>query len=264
MWPEPLFSLWGWSVNLYVVIVALGALAALELLLFLGWERDISLWLILAMWLVAVAGMLVGGVLLPYWLQAFLPGQGHWSLSMLISGLLGVMILVAANPVWRARMPDLLDVGASAVALGQSIGRFGCFAAGCCYGIPAPGLPWAVTLIGGSSAARYPGLPLHPVQLYEALGCFLIALLLLKLRQQPALRGVLVWVYLLAYGLLRFVIEFYRGDERPMVGILSLNQIICFGFVGIGAIVLARRANWHTSRTASLQTSPTFFQEDKR
>ena len=242
MWPEPLFALWGWGIGLYEIFVALGALAALELALYLGWERDISLLLIVAIWLVGVAGILVGGVLLPHWLQAFLPGQGSWSLSMLISILLGEIILIAANPVWRARMPDLLDVVAPATALGHSIGRLACFAVGCCYGVPALGLPWAVTFIGGSSASRYPDLPLHPVQLYESLGCFLIALLLLKLRQQSAMRGALVWVYLLSYGLLRFGIEFFRGDPRPMVGILSLNQVICLGFIAIGAVMLVRQA----------------------
>ncbi len=156
MWPEPLFSLWGWPVNLYVVFVALGAFAALELMLFWGGASEIRLRLILAMWLVGVAGIFIGGRLLPTWLQAFLSGQGPQSLTMLTCILLGQILLAAAHPAWRGRMPDLLDMVAPATPLGLAIGRLGCFAAGCCYGIPAPGLPWAVTFEGGSSAARIP------------------------------------------------------------------------------------------------------------
>lgn len=235
MWTEPLFSLGGWSVNLYLVFIALGAFAAFELTIFLGWGRDISLRLILAMWLIAVVGIVVGGVLVPIALQTFLPGQGHWSLPMLLCILIGETILVGVT-----QMPHLLDVVAPAIAFGHAIGRLACFAAGCCYGLPAPGLPWAVTF-GGSSAARYPGLTLHPVQLYESLGCLLITFLLLKLRHHPAWRGALVLVYLLAYGLVRFAIEFFRGDPRPMVGILSLNQIICLGFIAFGTVMLVRQ-----------------------
>ena len=77
----------------------------------------------------------------------------------------------------------------------------------------------------------------------ESLGCLLISLALLSLRQHAALRGALVWIYLIAYGLLRFAIEFFRGDARPMLGILSLNQIFCLGFIAIGAVVLIRRAS---------------------
>ncbi len=77
-------------------------------------------------------------------------------------------------------------------------------------------------------AIPWPAAP--PGQLYESLGCLLISLALLSLRQHPALRGALVWIYLIAYGLLRFAIEFFRGDARPMLGILSLNQIFCLGF----------------------------------
>lgn len=248
MWPEPLFAPWGLRIGLYEIFIALGALAALELVLHLGGERDVAPHLILAMWLVGVAGILVGGVLFPNWIQAFLPGQGRWSLSMLICVVLGEIVLMAAHPTWRGRMPDLLDVVAPAIVLGHAIARLACFAAGCCYGLPAAGLPWGVTFLGGSSAARYPGLPLHPVQLYESLGCLLIALLLWSLRWRPNLRGRLIWVYLFSYGILRFSLEFFRGDVRPMMGALSLNQVICLGFVGIGAAML-----WLPGRAARRQ-----------
>ena len=248
MWPEPLFSLWGWPVNLYVVFVALGALVALEMMLRVGGERGTSPTLSIAAWLVVVGSLVFGGAIFPSWIQGVLPGQGRWSLSVIACVLLGAGGLAILSPTWRAQSPDLLDSVALGMALGQAIGRIGCFAAGCCYGLPAAGLPWAVTFVGGSSAARYPGLPLHPVQLYESLGCLLIALLLWSLRWRPNLRGRLIWVYLFSYGILRFSLEFFRGDVRPMMGALSLNQVICLGFVGIGAAML-----WLPGRAARRQ-----------
>jgi phosphatidylglycerol---prolipoprotein diacylglyceryl transferase len=250
MWPESLFTLWGRPVNLYLVFVALGALAALEIILHIGWERGISTGLCIAAWLVGFGALVLGGVVLPSWMQGVLPGQGHWSLSFLVCALLGEGSLILLQPKWRSLAPDLLDMLSPAVALGQSIGRLGCFAAGCCYGSPAPGLPWAVTLVGSSSAERYPGLPLHPVQLYEALGCLLIFLLLWSLRRRPGRRGKLLWLYLLSYGLLRFGLEFFRGDVRPMVGALSLNQVVCLGFVAIGAAMLVRQSGKPTHLTS--------------
>ena len=240
MWSEPLFSLLGWSVDLYVIFIVSGALVALECSLFLGWERGIPSRLILALWAVGVVGMIVGGVFVPKWFQNFLPNQGHWSLSMLAAILLSKVLLISVLSAWRPRLPELLDIGAPGMALGQSIGRLGCFAAGCCYGTPAPGLPWAVTFQGGSSAERYPNVPVHPFQLYEALGCLFIALLLFKLRHLPVPEGTWVLVYLVSFGTLRFFIEFFRGDPRPMVGILSLNQIICLGFIAVAIFILTR------------------------
>ncbi len=79
------------------------------------------------------------------------------------------------------------------------------------------------------------------MQLYESLGCLLITLLLWSLHRRPEARGRLIWVYVLSYGLLRFGLEFFRGDVRPMVGALSLNQVVCLGFVVIGAALLAWR-----------------------
>lgn len=242
MWPQPLFPHLGLSINLYDVLVVLGTLAALELMLYLGWERGLSPSLSFALWLVAVSGLVIGGGLLPGWIQEILPGQGRWSLAWITCILIVEGLLIASRRVWRDRAWELIDVVAPALSLGQSIGRLGCFAAGCCYGLPAPGLPWAVTFTGGSSAARYAGLPVHPVQLYESLGCLLITVLLLKLRHRLACQGQLVWIYLASYGLLRFVLEFFRGDPRPMVGLLSLNQVICIGFIAIGGAFLMRRA----------------------
>ena len=104
--------------------------------------------------------------------------------------------LLGAFPVawWYARRHGLppwrtADVLAPGVALGQAIGRLGCFAAGCCYGRPAD-VPWAVTF-RDVYATRTVGtpldMPLHPTQLYESLAASLIFFVLLWLAPAQAL-----------------------------------------------------------------------------
>src|SRR5215831_16081856 len=73
----------------------------------------------------------------------------------------------------RNRLPifETCDVFAPGIALGQAIGRIGCFAAGCCWGTECH-LPWAVTFRnpeGGELTGVPLGVPLHPTQLYESL-----------------------------------------------------------------------------------------------
>ncbi len=116
------------------------------------------------------------------------------------------------------------DLFAPALALGHAFGRVGCYAAGCCFG-KASHATWAVAFPRGSVAfdelaavgAIAPGAgatpPLHPTQLYEAAGELAIGIVLIALRRRVAHRpGALLFGYLAAYAVLRFVVELCRGD----------------------------------------------------
>jgi phosphatidylglycerol:prolipoprotein diacylglycerol transferase len=71
------------------------------------------------------------------------------------------------------------------------------------------------------------GVPLHPTQLYEAGAEFLILMvLLLTERKGRPFAGRTFWVYMLLYAISRFIIEFFRGDERGTVGMFSTSQFI--------------------------------------
>ena len=146
----------------------------------------------------------------------------------LLGALLGSALYVRHKPglsYWK-----LGDATAPAIALGQSIGRLGCFAAGCDYGKPS-GVPWAVTFTNSYAAERTGvplGIPLHPAQLYEAGATFLIFLALLALHRRRKFPGQVFAVYFLVYGVARFFLEFFRGDmDRGFVaGWLSTSQFI--------------------------------------
>ncbi|MGH9341930.1 MAG: prolipoprotein diacylglyceryl transferase [Acidobacteriota bacterium] len=148
-------------------------------------------------------------------------------------GLIGA-VAGASFYIWRnPKLPywKVTDAAAPAIALGQSIGRLGCLAAGCDYGKPTD-LPWAITFTS-EYANRYVGVPLntplHPTQLYESLATFLIFVALLWTYGRRQFPGQIFALYLGLYGLARFGLEFFRGDiDRGFVfgGVLSTSQFI--------------------------------------
>jgi len=165
-------------------------------------------------------------------------------------GLLGG-IPVAWWYIKKHRLPlfNTLDVMAPALALGQAIGRLGCFAAGCCYGSPSTA-PWSVIFQNEDARALVGvplGIPLHPSQLYESFGTLALMFILLAVLRNRKFHGQVVSMYLLIYAVLRFALEFFRGDvARGSVfgGALSTSQFIAIVvvFLTLAALpVLAKR-----------------------
>ena len=157
-----------------------------------------------------------------------------------------VAALVAA--IWYMRrhgLPVLLtaDQFPPGVALGHGIGRLGCFAAGCCWGRPAD-VPWAVTFTDPHSVIATDRLqvPLHPTQLYEALAEWIICGILILFLHRKHRNGQVLGLYLVLYGIARFVIEFYREhDASNPAGLgLSLEQWIAIALILVGGALMAR------------------------
>ncbi len=145
-------------------------------------------------------------------------------------------------PVWKTA-----DIMAPYIALGHGFGRLGCFFAGCCFGAPCSG-PFCITFSDPHSLAPL-GVPLVPTQLIESGGEFLIFGLLLLVRRFRKYDGQVFWFYPLFYAVLRFIIEFYRGDVvRGLYfgGVISTSQIIAIGMVFLSLFML-----WRLRRTTS-------------
>ncbi len=120
---------------------------------------------------------------------------------------------------------------APGLVFGHAIGRIGCFLAGCCFGNQCD-LPWAVTINHQQ---------VHPVQIYEAVGLIIIGLIMLKLIRAAINAYSILGIYLLSYSILRFAIEFYRGDVVRGIyrDLLSTSQIISMVLFAIGIILVA-------------------------
>jgi phosphatidylglycerol:prolipoprotein diacylglycerol transferase len=156
---------------------------------------------------------------------------------------------------WKMPAAATLDCLAPGAALGQAIGRIGCFAAGCCWGV-ACDRPWAVTFTN-PDARKLVGVPLdvavHPTQLYEAvLGLLVFAVLWRLAHRHPAPGAVLGW-YLVMNSVARFAVEFFRHHDQPnpFGGPLSAQQWVSIGLAVLGIVVLrGRRSAAPVARTA--------------
>lgn len=116
----------------------------------------------------------------------------------------------------------MADSAAPALAIGISLGRIGCFLNGCCLGRPT-NLPWGVKFYGIDSSIN---LSLHPAQLYESITMFFIFLFLWRTRKKNQPRGYIFSIYLLAWGVERFIIEFFRITTPSPFFSLSVAQVI--------------------------------------
>ncbi len=131
---------------------------------------------------------------------------------------------------------ELADLIAPYIAIAHGIGRVGCFLFGCCYGSVCE-WPWAVHFPTDAGASvSYPTQGIHPVQLYEAFALWGLGTLLLLARERRAFPGQILWMYLILYGIARFVLEFFRGDDRGtlLVAWLSPSQTL-YLLMAVGA-----------------------------
>ena len=126
-----------------------------------------------------------------------------------------------------------------ALALCHAIGRIGCFFSGCCYGKES-NLPWAVVFEDKHSSAVI-GVHLHPTQIYEALGNFLLFIFLHFYSKKEHNTGMTFALYFMCYAVLRFIVEFFRGDNREIQYFgLSVSQIISIFLFVIGVCIYAK------------------------
>ena len=145
---------------------------------------------------------------------------------------------IAAILYCRKRHLDLkrsLDIVAWVLPLAQAIGRIGCLCAGCCYGKPCH-LPWAIVFSNPESLAPI-GVPLHPTEIYHMLSNLLVFGALTLAYRKKRFDGQITSLYLMLYPIGRFIVEFYRGDDRKYIGPLSLPQWLCIVMFICGLIL---------------------------
>lgn len=250
-----LFEIGGFPVYTYGVLLAAAYLLGLQFALVRARARglDANRVMDLGIWIIISA--LVGAKLLLFIVDfdTFRNDPGElWTLlrsgGVFYGGLIAA-VAVALWYLWRHALPvwTVTDAFAPGIALGHVIGRMGCFFAGCCFGRAAD-IPWAVTFTdpyAAQNAGTTLHVPLHPTQLYEAgAELAILGFLLMFERKGRPFPGRTFWTYMLLYGVSRFIIEFYRGDARGMVGDLSTSQFVSAILVPLSIamlFVLSRR-----------------------
>jgi len=249
MHPE-LFRIGNFPVHTYGVFLALAFLSAILLAVRLGArdglskERiyDLCLWMLLA--------SLVGSKILMFFTE---PEYRSNPLSLLsldflrsggvfYGGLIGA-IVTGYVLMRRYKLPfwKTADACAPGIALGNVLGRLGCFSAGCCWGKPTSE-PWGVRFseLAHEITGVPVGIPLHPTQLYESLSMLIVFGFLLWLHRHRRFSGQVILAYALIYSVIRFVIEFFRDDPRgDILGLTTLTGLSTSQMIGIVVAVLA-------------------------
>jgi phosphatidylglycerol:prolipoprotein diacylglycerol transferase len=125
----------------------------------------------------------------------------------------------------------------------------GCFLNGCCFGKECH-LPWAVKFPPTSPAGSVMGdLPLHPTQLYSSLYGLIIFIILILLDRFKSTDGLLIGMFLLLYGVSRFIVDFFRYYEEQMFVIagLEFNQLVSLIMFFAGTLIVVFR--WKASKS---------------
>jgi phosphatidylglycerol:prolipoprotein diacylglycerol transferase len=276
MFPE-LFKIPGldFTVNTYGALLALAFLAGLFVMARQAAADDLDKNRVYDLGLWVLVASLIGSKLLMI-VTDWDDYQGDWraflSLDFLRSGgvfyggFIGaviaslIMMRIYKLPWWRTA-----DAFAPGIAIGQAIGRLGCFSAGCCWGKPTTAfcgvhftdkghettsvptivahLPAAiqkewVERLGSLTAPIH----LHPVQLYEVGTTLVIFAILLMMARKRKFHGQIILVYALLYAVARFIIEFWRADPRGALLGLSTSQFIALLMFVSGIIAYAYRS----------------------
>ena len=261
-----LFKIGSFQLPTYGLLLALALLTAVITADRLGRREgfdggrmlDFSTWIIV----VGLVGAKVLMILsdLGYYRQN--PGEiFSWSTLQAGGVFYGGFIASALFSIWYVRtyqLPALkmFDIYAPAVALAQSVGRLGCFSAGCDYGTPTRSFLGVV--FTNPYSREVTGVPLnvriHPTQLYESLATVAIGGILLWRYRHKKRDGEIFLLYLSLYAVARFLLEFLRGDEdRGFVfhHLLSTSQ-----FVAILALI-ASAALWaYVRRQPEIAAAP--------
>ncbi len=259
-----LFEFGNWPVYSYGVLLAAAYLSALQLAVVrarrIGLDgsrvMDLGIYLIIA----ALVGAKLMLVVVDF---DYFVSQPAELLSLVRAGgvFYGGLIVAVAVGLWLVRRYNLpmwttADLFAPGIALGHVIGRLGCLLAGCCYGRPTD-VAWAITFTDPVAAANVGtplGIPLHPTQLYDAGAELLIMIgLLATERKGRPFAGRTFWLYILLYGISRFIVEIYRGDERGALMGMSTSQFISVLVVplAIGMLIWLRNRSAAVVRPAA-------------
>ena len=144
--------------------------------------------------------------------------------------------------IWVRRWPliAILAAATPALAFGQLLGRIGCFLVGDDYGWPTS-LPWGVAFPEGLPPTT---VPVHPTQLYEAVGLGIIGALLIHWRRAGVSDGAVLGRYLVMVAALRFAIEFVRVHDAIALGLAPAHWLsILVAMIGIGVLRQAKKSS---------------------
>ncbi|WP_457626421.1 prolipoprotein diacylglyceryl transferase [Persephonella sp.] len=248
MFPD-LIKIGDFTVHTYGVLVALGLIVSYITALYFGKKEGIDSKKIDNLFTFTIIGGIVGARI-AYVIEhkdqfnsaidyiAVWKGGIDW-----FGGFVGGAV-VLLYLIYRYKIPVLKigDIAGISVVIGHGIGRIGCTCAGCCYGKPVPpDSPFkdlAIVFPKHEHTSAPSGIPLYPTQPAEAVGNFLIFGILFYIYRKKKFDGEILSLYLVLYGIERFLLEFWRGVTPPIPALgITWNQIVSIGMVVAGVLI---------------------------
>ncbi|MBN1869984.1 MAG: prolipoprotein diacylglyceryl transferase [Candidatus Omnitrophica bacterium] len=169
----------------------------------------------------------------PYEMIMIQKGGLAWQGGLIFGGMTGASLVKRR----KLFLPKVLDLCAPYLALGQSIGRIGCFLNGCCYGKE----------VAGGVYFPVHDAYLHPTQLYLTAGLLMIFIVLKRYQESSTIPGLVFASYLILTSVLRFGVEFYRADHDIIFFGLSVFQFVSVGILlfafGFAYVMLIKHSN---------------------
>lgn len=250
------------TVSAYMIVAVIGVLTLLFSMKHIAKKNGMDDFNVQNVILVSFIGVVIGSHLFSGIGKIYLMIQNHVEIvsfkdfiqkmiyafggAVFYGGLIGA--LIASFIYIRIKKLDLklyTDIGAMSIPLFHCFGRIGCFLSGCCYGIESNiGFVYHYSAVEAANGVRR-----FPVQLAEAAFNLCLYFVIYKLFKTKKYTGKLMYVYLIAYAIARFILEFFRGDEyRGYIGVLSVSQFISVlivitvtGFIIFQKIKLSKR-----------------------
>lgn len=157
--------------------------------------------------------------------------------SVFYGGLLGCLLTThILRKHTKILYDDAFDLLAVLIPLFHGFGRIGCFLGGCCYGIVCD---FGFASSTNEFVPEVVGIRRFPVQLTESLCNFILFFILLQMLRKDKLKDYLIFVYLYSYALIRFGLEFLRGDvNRGIMWGISTSQWFSLGIIMVCSVIL--------------------------
>lgn len=213
----------------YPCCIVLSIVLNIVLVLLLSKKFKYSKYELIFMLLVDTVGIIIGGLL---YTKILTGSYGFSSLggvlgSLLFLGIYALMLKKSYKYILILFMPS--------IPLMYAIGKIGCFAAGCCHGIPYDGIGHVVY---HSSKVALLNTNLFPVQIVETIVFLIIFIYIISKYIKNNISIKLVMKEIIICGLAKFILDFFRYDHVDKV--ITSNQIMCLVLIVVSAIYLIK------------------------
>ncbi|HEX2193496.1 MAG TPA: prolipoprotein diacylglyceryl transferase [Candidatus Limnocylindria bacterium] len=244
-----------YGVIIAVAVLAAGAVGSMEARR-RGEDPEVGWSMLLPVLVLAVVGARIYHVIHEWGFYSANPAliPQVWLGGLAIPGAVagGVLAIWLYSRYARLNTLRWFDVYASALLLGQAIGRLGNFVNQELYG-PPTSLPWGIPIDAAHRTPQYEDLlaypvdttRFHPLFAYEALLNLAGLVLILWIARRYAHRlydGDILLIYLMWYGAVRTALEPLRSDNWVILGVPTAMLIGIAAVLGAGALLWLRHA----------------------